>query len=243
MNRSKAIKNPTMTALDYTFCKEYDTMLLRKQVSIEQSYVRDQLYDEGRLSPYRPLTKLVAEMEELLQAARGKHKNKGHRALTENVAHELADCIFRLMLLDISLGGTNYYEQPWPGALVEGMSNIDKNLDKRLSDIIWAWEKTISARQRSKYAEARLGVPVVLNYFGRVAVANGVALTKLVSEVHEPHRWSRRTEDMRKRLDDMATTVVQRDKRSALNPDWKSLIRASAEILLPVLKRYLAAHN
>lgn len=204
---------------DYVLSKEYDTMLLRRfqpydPIKDKISYVRSLILDdEGHLNPAKPLKTLHKEFLELLDASQGRHHNTGKATVKMNVCHEICDCLFRLMVADVSLGGEDYYDIPWSVTFFAGMSGDDTVHERNSAPHP---ESPMTQERPPEYDLhgnlRRLGadkartqiIPLLLRYLGVWASSQHLDLHQIVAEIQRRERWSRRSQDLEKRLDSIA---------------------------------------
>lgn len=203
-----------LESFDYVLSKEYNTILLRRYEPIKHSYVRSILFDDkNRLSSEKSMTLLHKELLELHEACLGQHKNRNLETIKENVRVEISDCIFRLMILDVSLGGEDYYDINWVKSFVDGAEFTSPISSNGVTNIV-AGIRTLS---NSKPEQARQKTAEVMTYLGMITSAFELSLPDIMGEIQLPYRWSRQEKDLGKRMVDISTAS---DKQTESKERW-----------------------
>lgn len=223
-------------SFDYVLSKEYNTILLRRHEPLKHSYVRSIIFDDrNKLSSEKSIILLYKELLELHESCIGQHKNRNLETIKENVRVEISDCIFRLMILDVSLGGDDYDDINWVKSFVDGAEFTSPISSNGMTNII----ASIRTLANSKPEQARQRLVEVMTYLGMITSAYELSLLDIIGEIQLPYRWSRHEKDLGKRMVDITTG---RDKQTEPKEQWnwfKDNLPVIAQTAIVVIKEMM----
>lgn len=228
-----------LNSFDYVLAKEYDTILLRRFHPAQNSYVCSLLFDDRRKpTSHKAVHALYKELLELHEACIGAHTNDDCTTVEENVRVEICDSLFLLMVLDVALGGEDYYELPWAEEIVRGMGFVNVPDRHAIHDTV----SDLGSLQSQNRSQVYPKIQRILTYFGMLATANRLTLGDLIVEIQRPHRWSKRKEAIVKRLADINDVSTGRslpkEKWSWLKENQDRIAKVAIAVLEKVLEAF-----